>query len=85
MVYWKPSTSSVQHGSPFARTSAAVAAVSTRRRERAEEEDPRYKMTALEITVLIITFLTFIAQFVNLYFAIKDHMNMQELVKGKSA
>jgi hypothetical protein len=81
MVYWKPSTSSTQHGSPFAPISAA----STRRQEQAEEEDVMYKMTALEITVLIITFLAFIGQFVNLYFAIVDHMKIQQLVKGKSA
>ncbi len=80
MVYWKSSTSTTKHASPFAPASAAI--VSGVKQEQQEEEQAVYRMTALEVTVLVITFLAFIGQFVNLYFAIVDHQKIQKLVKA---
>jgi hypothetical protein len=84
MVFWKASTSSTKHTSPYALASAAK--LSTRRQEeREEEEDVVYEMTALEIVVLVITFLAFIGQFVNLGYAIVDHQKIKKLTAVQSA
>lgn len=85
MVYWKSSTTKTKHGSPFAPASAAQPSGSTLRSTPPQEEsEVTYEMTALEITVLVITFLAFVGQFVNLYFAIVDHQKISKFVKSQS-
>ena len=71
MAYWK-------RDSPDALASAAI--VNGVKQQKQEEEEAVSRMTALEITVLVITFLTCIGQFVNLYFAVVNHQKIQKLV-----
>jgi hypothetical protein len=72
MVYWKSSTKTQKHASPF----APVKKVQT-----AEDgsTDVTYTMTTLEIVVLVITFVAFIGQFINIGYAIADHGRIKKI------
>ncbi len=69
MPYWKGGTGA---STPFA-SKAAIAS-----------NDPNlntqeYNLTALEVVVLVVTFLSFVGQFINLAYALVDHSNMKSL------
>lgn len=74
MVFWKSSTSEVTHTTPFKPTSMTSTTTTAN-----AEESTVYRLTALEIVVLVITFLAFVGQFINLGYALADHGNLQRL------
>jgi hypothetical protein len=74
MVYFKTSTSARKHATPF----------SPERNVQVSEDgssDITYEMTTLEIVVLVITFVAFVGQFINIAYAIADHGRIKKITK----
>jgi hypothetical protein len=74
MVYFKTSTSARKHATPF----------SPEKKVQTAEDgstDVTYEMTTLEIIVLVITFLAFVGQAVNIGYAIADHGRLRKITK----
>lgn len=46
-----------------------------------ETKQEGYKLTVLEVVVLVVTFLSFVGQFINLGYALADHGNMKALAR----
>jgi hypothetical protein len=65
MPYWKGGTGA---STPF----ASEAAVS-------DADKQIFKLSALEVVVLVVTFLSFVGQFINLAYALVDHSNIKSL------
>jgi hypothetical protein len=69
MTYWKASTTTKTRGTPF-----QLQATDTN-----EAKGELVRLSTLEIVVLVITFLGFIGQFLNLAYAFIDHSNLKRL------
>lgn len=67
MPYWKGGTGA---STPFA-SEAAI--------NDADMSKQVFKLSALEAVVLVVTFLSFVGQFINLAYALVDHSNMKAL------
>ena len=76
MTYWKASTASITRASPF----QPVHAISTTASDDTQTGGNELsRLTTLEIVVLVITFLAFIGQFINLAYALVDHGSIKRL------
>ncbi len=69
MPYWKGGTGA---STPFASEAAVTSG-------DADMNKQMFKLSALEVVVLVVTFLSFVGQFINLAYALVDHSNMKAL------